>query len=68
MPVIQPLHIAVLAMLVRCLHVLHSRERAPTDLPEDAASFNLAIAPGTLIGRGQIATEPLAQYASVGQV
>ena len=41
---------------------------APADLPKDAASFDLPIALGTLIGSGQVASELLAQYAVVGEL
>ncbi|MEI8375896.1 MAG: YifB family Mg chelatase-like AAA ATPase [Planctomycetota bacterium] len=41
---------------------------APADLPKDAASFDLPIAIGTLIGSGQVASELLAQYAIVGEL
>jgi magnesium chelatase family protein len=41
---------------------------APADLPKDAASFDLPIALGTLIGSGQVASELLAQYAIVGEL
>jgi magnesium chelatase family protein len=41
---------------------------APADLPKDAASFDLPIALGTLVGSGQIASEVLKQYAVVGEL
>ena len=41
---------------------------APADLPKDAASFDLPIALGTLIGSGQAASERLAEYAIVGEL
>jgi magnesium chelatase family protein len=41
---------------------------APADLPKDAASFDLPIALGTLIGSGQVASERLADYAIVGEL
>ncbi len=41
---------------------------APADLPKDAASFDLPIALGTLIGSGQVASEKLAEYAIVGEL
>ena len=41
---------------------------APADLPKDAASFDLPIALGTLIGSGQVASEVLAEYAIVGEL
>ena len=41
---------------------------APANLPKDAASFDLPIALGTLIGSGQVASELLAQYAIVGEL
>ena len=50
------------------LYVLHSREQAPADLPKEAASFDLPIALGILIGSGQVASELLAQYAVVGEL
>ena len=68
MPAFLPLHIAAIVLFAGCLHVLHSREHAPADLPKDAASFDLPIALGTLIGSGQVASEVLAQYAIVGEL
>ncbi len=41
---------------------------APADLPKDAASFDLPIALGILVGSGQIACEKLDQYAVVGEL
>jgi magnesium chelatase family protein len=41
---------------------------APADLPKDAASFDLPIALGTLIGSGQVASEKLTEYAIVGEL
>src|SRR5580658_11267171 len=41
---------------------------APADLPKDAASFDMPIALGTLIGSGQVASEKLAEYAIVGEL
>ncbi|MGA2064248.1 MAG: YifB family Mg chelatase-like AAA ATPase [Thermoguttaceae bacterium] len=41
---------------------------APADLPKDAASFDLPIALGTLIGSGQAASERLTSYAIVGEL
>jgi len=41
---------------------------APADLPKDAASFDLPIALGVLVGSGQLAAERLAQYAVVGEL
>ena len=41
---------------------------APADLPKDAASFDLPIALGILIGSGQVDAEQLAQYAVVGEL
>jgi magnesium chelatase family protein len=41
---------------------------APADLPKDAASFDLPIALGILVGSGQIASEVLGQYAVVGEL
>jgi magnesium chelatase family protein len=55
-------------LLAACLHVLHGREHAPADLPKDAASLDLPIAMGTLIGSGQVTSELLNQYAIVGEL
>jgi magnesium chelatase family protein len=41
---------------------------APADLPKDAASFDLPIALGILVGSGQIASELLGCYAAVGEL
>ena len=41
---------------------------APADLPKDAASFDLPIALGTLVGSGQIEAERLGEYAAVGEL
>ena len=41
---------------------------APADLPKEAASFDLPIALGILVGSGQIAAERLDQYAVVGEL
>ena len=41
---------------------------APADLPKEAASFDLPIALGTLVGSGQVASDILAQYAVVGEL
>jgi len=41
---------------------------APADLPKDAASFDLPIALGILVGSGQVDSEVLAQYAVVGEL
>jgi len=41
---------------------------APADLPKDAASFDLPIALGILVGSGQIASDKLQQYAVVGEL
>ncbi len=41
---------------------------APADLPKEAASFDLPIALGILVGSGQIAAERLKQYAVVGEL
>ena len=41
---------------------------APADLPKDAASFDLPIALGILVGSGQVASELLEQYAVVGEL
>ncbi|MFZ5830952.1 MAG: YifB family Mg chelatase-like AAA ATPase, partial [Planctomycetota bacterium] len=41
---------------------------APADLPKDAASFDLPIAMGILVGSGQVAAERLARFAVVGEL
>src|SRR4051812_31989148 len=41
---------------------------APADLPKNAASFDLAITLGILVGSGQLASEKLSQYAIVGEL
>ena len=41
---------------------------APADLPKDAASFDLPIALGILVGSGQIEADRLRQYAAVGEL
>ena len=41
---------------------------APADLPKEAASFDLPIALGTLVGSGQVASDLLQQYAVVGEL
>jgi len=41
---------------------------APADLPKEAASFDLPIALGILLGSGQIASEKLDRYAVVGEL
>jgi magnesium chelatase family protein len=41
---------------------------APADLPKEAASFDLPIALGILVGSGQIDAERLAEYAVVGEL
>ena len=41
---------------------------APADLPKEAASFDLPIALGTLIGSGQAVSERLTSYAVVGEL
>jgi len=41
---------------------------APADLPKDAASFDLPIAVGILVGSGQMASERLDRYAVVGEL
>jgi magnesium chelatase family protein len=41
---------------------------APADLPKEAASFDLPMALGTLVGSGQIASDILSQYAVVGEL
>jgi magnesium chelatase family protein len=41
---------------------------APADLPKDAATFDLPIALGILVGSGQITPERLEQYAVVGEL
>ena len=41
---------------------------APADLPKEAASIDLPIAMGILIGSGQVATDRLQHYAMVGEL
>jgi magnesium chelatase family protein len=41
---------------------------APADLPKDAASFDLPIAIGILVGSGQIEADRLGQYIIVGEL
>ena len=41
---------------------------APAELPKQAASFDLPITLGTLVGSGQFASELLDQYAVVGEL
>jgi len=41
---------------------------APADLPKEAASFDLPIALGILVGSGQVTAERLKQYAAVGEL
>ena len=41
---------------------------APADMPKEAASFDLPIALGILVGSGQVASELLEQYAVVGEL
>jgi magnesium chelatase family protein len=41
---------------------------APADLPKDAASFDLPIALGILVGSGQVASELLDKFAVVGEL
>lgn len=41
---------------------------APADLPKDAASIDLPIALGILVGSGQVSSERLTQYAVVGEL
>jgi magnesium chelatase family protein len=41
---------------------------APADLPKEAASFDLPIAVGVLIGSGQAAGDRIGQYAVVGEL
>ncbi len=65
MPTFLPLHIGVLVLAGLYLPTAHL---APANLPKDAASFDLPIALGTLIGSGQVASELLAQYAIVGEL
>ena len=50
------------------LSALHSCKQAPADLPKKEASFDLLIALGILAGSGQIQSEPLGQYAVVGEL
>jgi magnesium chelatase family protein len=46
----------------------HSQSFAPADLPKEAASFDLPIALGILVGSGQVTAEKLKQYAVVGEL
>jgi magnesium chelatase family protein len=62
------LRIAVLVLIVGRLGVFQRREYAPADLPKEAASFDLPIAVGILVGSGQIAAERLNQYLVVGEL
>jgi magnesium chelatase family protein len=41
---------------------------APADLPKDAASFDLPIALGILVGSGQVESDRVAEYAVVGEL
>ncbi len=41
---------------------------APADLPKEAASIDLPIALGILVGSGQIEADRLSQYAAVGEL
>jgi magnesium chelatase family protein len=41
---------------------------APADLPKDAASFDMPIALGILVGSAQVASERLQDYAVVGEL
>ena len=41
---------------------------APAELPKQAASFDLAISLGMLVGSGQIISERLSDYAAVGEL
>ncbi len=41
---------------------------APAELPKQAASFDLAISIGILVGSGQISSDKLDQYAVVGEL
>lgn len=41
---------------------------APADLPKEAASIDLPIAMGILVGSGQVAADRLNQYAMVGEL
>jgi hypothetical protein len=54
-----PAHTAASALFAARLHALHSQEQAPADLPKEAASFDLPIALGILVGSGTL-------YASAG--
>jgi len=63
-----PVHTAALVLLVARLYALHSWEQAPADLPKDAASIDLPIALGILIGSGQAPSERLEHYAVVGDL
>ena len=59
-PVLGSLRIALASLLIGC--------RAPADMPKDAASFDLPIALGILLGSGQAASEMLDRYAVVGEL
>jgi hypothetical protein len=50
------------------LQVLHWRKHAPADLPKEAASFDLPIALGILMGSGQMEHELLWHYAVMGEL
>jgi magnesium chelatase family protein len=65
---LRPARIAASALLAARLHVFQRREQAPADLPKDAASFDLPIAVGILVGSGQMASERLGEYAVVGEL
>jgi magnesium chelatase family protein len=63
-----PVQIAALGLLAARLYALHSWEQAPADLPKEAASFDLPIALGTLLGSGQVQSDLLGKYAIVGEL
>ena len=48
--------------------LLDKRNLAPADLPKQAASFDLPITVGVLLGSGQMAAERLDGYALVGEL
>jgi len=58
----------LLTLIAARLRALHRREQAPADLPKEAASFDLPIALGILVGSGQMESELLGQYAVVGEL
>ncbi len=68
MPRVLLVHTAALVLLAARLYALDWREHAPADLPKEAASFDLPIALGILVGSGQMESELLGQYAVVGEL